>query len=158
MLNLQVLQTTDAFSHSPLLIESARSLHCPKVSKLTVQLARTKSLQLQDSVRLCLPPWPSRGRRDLFACSTGFLWHSSNHVCPLLICMPSVNPSLDAFVYITTLPPSPPPQSDSTPNLVTARVLLPPDGCQTRNPCSTPVRTISWRLHFFLKSSLFLVF
>lgn len=48
----------------------------------------------------------SRVRLEFFACSTGFLWHSSNHVCPILICMPSFNPSLDAFVYTTT--PQPP--------------------------------------------------
>lgn len=139
------------------IVASSLELHAPsnrpKLSEPTFRLARINRLtrglnpgNLEDFARLCLPPSLSRGRRDFFACSTGFLWHSSNHVCPILICMPSVNPSLDAFVYITS--PSFP-QCDSTFNPATARIQLQTGGSQTRNPYSNPVTTILLRLHFF---------
>lgn len=99
VLKLQGSFTTQANFPSELLSKSILCL--VGISSMTTD-SGTKSRVLEDLVWLCLPPSRSRRRRRDFACSTGFLCHCSNHVCPILICMPSVNPSLDAFVYITT--------------------------------------------------------
>lgn len=144
VLKLQGSLTTVAFPLGQLLIEPACFFHSPKVSASTVRLAtissltvdaRTESRDLEDFAWLCLPPLHA---------APAFCGVLPITLAPLwFVCLPSIA----ALMPLSILQPLPP-QFDSTLGPVIARIQCRAAGCQTRNPCSTPVRTISLRLRF----------